>query len=52
MLSFDKYSFNLKLSKSIKELEFNKPTPIQDKVIPVIFSSQSDIIATAQTGTG
>ena len=52
MLSFDKYSFNLKLLKSIKELEFNKPTPIQDKVIPLILSSQSDIIATAQTGTG
>ena len=52
MLSFDKYSFNLKLSKSIKELEFNKPTPIQDKVIPQILSSKTDIIATAQTGTG
>ena len=52
MLSFDKYSFNLKLLKSIKELEFNKPTPIQDKVIPQILSSETDIIATAQTGTG
>ena len=52
MLSFDKYSFNQKLLKSIKELEFNKPTPIQDKVIPQILSSETDIIATAQTGTG
>ena len=52
MPSFDKYSFNLKLLKSIKELEFNNPTPIQDKVIPRILSSKTDIIATAQTGTG
>ena len=52
MLSFDKYSLNLDLLKSIKELGFNKATPIQDKVIPQILSSETDIIATAQTGTG
>ena len=52
MLSFDKYSFNPNLLKSIKELEFNEPTPIQNKVIPQILSAETDIIATAQTGTG
>ena len=52
MLSFDKYSLDLDLLKSIKELGFNKATPIQDKVIPQILSSETDIIATAQTGTG
>ena len=52
MVSFKKYNFNQDLLKSIEELGFNKPTPIQDKVIPQILSSETDIIATAQTGTG
>ena len=52
MLSFDKYSLNQNLLKSIKELKFNKPTSIQVDVIPKILSSDNDIIATAQTGTG
>ena len=52
MLSFNKYGFNENLLESIKELNFNKPTPIQDKVIPEILSSERDIIASAQTGTG
>ena len=52
MQSFEKYGLNKNLLKSIKELGFEKPTSIQDKVIPHILSSESDIIATAQTGTG
>ena len=42
MLSFDKYSFSQNILKSIKELKFNKPTPIQSKVIPQILSSEID----------
>ena len=52
MPSFDKYNFNKNLLKSIKELNFNKPTSIQADVIPKILSFKNDIIATAQTGTG
>jgi len=52
VLSFDKYSFNQNLLKSIKELKFNKPTSVQVDTIPKILSSEHDIIATAQTGTG
>ena len=52
MSSFDKYRFNDNLLKSIADLNFTKPTPIQDKVIPEILSLEGDIIATAQTGTG
>ena len=52
MSSFDKYSFNKNLLKSIKELNFNEPTSIQDDAIPNILSFEHDIIATAQTGTG
>ena len=52
MKSFDIYGFNEKIIKSIKELKFITPTPIQEKVIPEILTSERDIIATAQTGTG
>ena len=52
MSSFNKYRFNDSLLKSITDLNFTKPTPIQDKVIPEILSLEGDIIATAQTGTG
>ena len=52
MVSFDKYGFNKELLESINGLGFKKQTPIQSKVIPEILSSDNDIIATAQTGTG
>tara|TARA_A100001011_G_scaffold397695_1_gene499568 strand:- start:5717 stop:7372 length:1656 start_codon:yes stop_codon:yes gene_type:complete len=52
MLSFNEYGFNNQILKSIKDLKFNSPTPIQSKVIPQILSSNIDIIASAQTGTG
>lgn len=52
MSSFDKYTLNDNLLKSIEDLNFKKPTPIQDKVIPEILNTDRDIIASAQTGTG
>ena len=50
--SFLNFSLNSELLKSIKELGFNSPTPIQSKVIPHLMSSDQDLIASAQTGTG
>ena len=38
--------------KAISEMGFEKPTPIQSKTIPNLLTSNQDIIATAQTGTG
>ena len=52
MQSFDKYGLDKKILNSIKDLKFITPTSIQNKVIPQILSSDNDIIATAQTGTG
>ncbi len=40
------------LQKAVEDLGFHECTPIQEKVIPLILSSDSDIIALAQTGTG
>jgi len=52
MSSFEKYTLNDNLLKSIEDLNFKNPTPIQDKVIPEILNTDRDIIASAQTGTG
>ena len=38
--------------KAIKDLGFEQPMPVQEKVIPLILSDRKDIIALAQTGTG
>ena len=50
--SFLKFSLKSELLKSIKDVGFNSPTPIQSKVIPHLMSSDQDLIASAQTGTG
>ena len=50
--SFSHFKLDDKIMKSIKELGFKKPTPIQSKVIPHLLLSNQDLIATAQTGTG
>ena len=50
--SFLNFSLKSELLKSINELGFNSPTPIQSKVIPHLMSSDQDLIASAQTGTG
>ena len=50
--SFLNFSLKSELIKSINELGFNNPTPIQSKVIPHLMSSDQDLIASAQTGTG
>jgi len=38
--------------RSIEELGFNFPMPVQEKVIPLMLGDKTDIIALAQTGTG
>jgi len=52
MLTFNALGLSPNLLKGIEKLGFNKPTPIQEKVIPSIFDSSTDLIGLAQTGTG
>ncbi len=40
------------LKRAISDLGFVKPTPIQEKTVPIILESEHDLIALAQTGTG
>ena len=50
--SFFQFSLKSQIIKAVKEMGFIHPTPIQDKVIPHLISSDQDLIASAQTGTG
>ncbi len=40
------------LLSGIEKLGFEKPTPIQEEVIPVVLETENDLIGLAQTGTG
>ena len=50
-MSFDKYNFTIQINEALEKLNFQKPTPIQQKVIPLVLE-RYDIIAKAQTGSG
>ncbi|MBN1300729.1 MAG: DEAD/DEAH box helicase [Melioribacteraceae bacterium] len=53
MNSFDVLNLDEELLKAVKDLGFENPTPVQEKVIPsMLESNKRDIIALAQTGTG
>lgn len=52
MASFEELGLQEKLLKSVEELGFTQPTPIQEKAIPVLLSGTKDLIGLAQTGTG
>ena len=51
-----KYFLDIKLNeniaKSLDELGFISPTPIQSKTIPLLLDTKQDLIGAAQTGTG
>ena len=51
MTLFLKYRLNEVLNKSLKNINFTTPTPIQEKSIPLILQGK-DILGSAQTGTG
>ncbi len=50
-MTFEDFKFHKKLSESLYYMGFEKPSPIQEKAIPLILEGY-DLIATAQTGTG
>ncbi len=52
MHEFSTMNLSPELMKGIEELGFEKPTPIQEKIIPLIFETTNDIVGLAQTGTG
>ena len=52
MKKFQELGINNLLLKSIKNLGFDTPTEVQNKVIPILLKNESDIVTLAQTGTG
>lgn len=50
--SFQELGLNSYLIKAISELGFEKPTPVQERIIPDLLSQENDIVCLAQTGTG
>lgn len=52
MITFHELGLNESIVQAIDELGFVNPTPIQEQAIPQILSSEQDLIALAQTGTG
>jgi ATP-dependent RNA helicase DeaD len=52
MSKFEEMGFTPGILKAIEILGFEQPMPVQEKVIPLMLGTDSDIIALAQTGTG
>ncbi len=52
MTDFKEMGLSEALLQGIAALGFEKPTPIQQQVIPAVLQSDTDLIALAQTGTG
>tara|TARA_B100000315_G_scaffold258691_1_gene311723 strand:- start:15434 stop:17170 length:1737 start_codon:yes stop_codon:yes gene_type:complete len=52
MNTFAETGLHAQILTAIKEMGFEEPTPIQEKTIPHLMSSEQDLIASAQTGTG
>ena len=52
MIKFTELNLNPNIIKAISELGFETPTEIQEKAIPMLLESDTDLIGLAQTGTG
>ena len=48
---FEKLGLISPIQEAVSELGYTKPTPVQNKVIPLVLEGK-DVMATAQTGTG
>lgn len=51
-LTFEQLGVREDLRHAIEDMGFEMPMPVQEKVIPELLSSDNDVVALAQTGTG
>ena len=51
-MTFEELGLKSGVLKSLKELGFETPTPIQQEAIPHLLKEESDFVGLAQTGTG
>ena len=52
MNTFESLGLPEEVLRAVKEMGFEKPTEVQEEAIPQILSSDRDLVALAQTGTG
>lgn len=52
MKKFNELGINENILKGLAALGFDLPTPVQEKVIPLMLEKQVDLVSLAQTGTG
>ncbi|MEP3838465.1 MAG: DEAD/DEAH box helicase [Algibacter sp.] len=52
MSTFQDLGLNDDLLHAITDLGFTKPSEVQEKAIPILLESETDLVALAQTGTG
>ncbi len=52
MKSFDALGLSEQVVKTITEMGFETPTPIQEQAIPILLKGDTDLVGLAQTGTG
>jgi ATP-dependent RNA helicase DeaD len=51
-MTFEELGLKSEVLKSLEELGFTAPTPIQEKAIPYLMQEDCDFVGLAQTGTG
>ena len=51
-MTFEELGLRREVLKSLKELGFEAPTPIQEQAIPYLLQDDCDFVGLAQTGTG
>ncbi|GAA4239542.1 DEAD/DEAH box helicase [Postechiella marina] len=52
MSTFQELGLNDDLLQAITDLGFEKPSEVQEKAIPILLETETDLVALAQTGTG
>ncbi len=52
MSSFEQLGIRAEILRALTDLGFEKPTPVQEKTIPLLLAGTGDMVALAQTGTG
>lgn len=52
MITFEELGLSQEILTAIKEIGYEKPSPIQEKAVPILLKDHSDLVALAQTGTG
>lgn len=52
MSTFEALGLRAELLRSLSDIGFTTPTPVQEKAIPLMLKTEKDVVALAQTGTG